>query len=68
VPDNLSETPSDYTGDCVTAPTDARLPSNISGAQACSLRGHQREPVRTTQILDARLMTLGMQLDFQENR
>ncbi|MEP7304892.1 MAG: carboxypeptidase regulatory-like domain-containing protein [Acidobacteriota bacterium] len=35
--DNLSVTSSDYTSYCVTAPTDARLPSNISGAQVCNL-------------------------------
>lgn len=35
--DNLNVTPADYSPYCVTAPTDSRLPGNISGQQICGL-------------------------------
>jgi Carboxypeptidase regulatory-like domain len=35
--DNLDVTPSDFDPYCVTAPTDARLPSDVSGKQICGL-------------------------------
>ena len=35
VTDNLAVTPADYDPYCITAPTDSRLPANISGQQIC---------------------------------
>jgi len=35
VTDNLAVTPADYSPYCITAPTDSRLPSDISGQQLC---------------------------------
>jgi hypothetical protein len=35
--DNLLVEPSDYSHYCVTAPTDSRLPSDVSGQQICGL-------------------------------
>jgi hypothetical protein len=37
VTDNQVVLPSDYQSYCVTAPTDARLPSNVSGKEICGL-------------------------------
>ncbi len=37
VTDNLDLTPSDYTTYCITAPTDSRLQSDVSGKQICGL-------------------------------
>lgn len=35
--DNLDVTPADFTQYCVTAPTDARLPADVSGKPVCGL-------------------------------
>ncbi len=35
--DNQAVTPNDYSPYCVTAPTDSRLPSSVSGSQICGL-------------------------------
>ena len=37
VTDNLAITPADYDPFCVTAPTDSRLPGDVSGKQICGL-------------------------------
>jgi len=37
VTDNLAVTPDDYDPFCVTAPTDSRLPGDVSGKQICGL-------------------------------
>jgi outer membrane receptor protein involved in Fe transport len=48
VDDNILVTPADYSPYCVTAPSDPRLPSDISGQQICGL--YDLNPNRVGQV------------------